>query len=40
MGRELGVIDQILIPPEIKSANSRIDEIQPSLLRRLAKYFN
>jgi hypothetical protein len=40
MGRELGTFDQILPPPEIVSANSRIDQTRPSLLRRLAKIAN
>jgi hypothetical protein len=40
VGRELGRFDQILPPADIVSANSRIDQQQPSLLRRLATIFS
>lgn len=40
MGREIGTFDQILMPVEIVSANTGIDQPRPSLLRRLATIFS
>lgn len=39
-GRVLGTFDQILSPTEIVSANTRIDQKRPSLVRRLANIFS